>query len=174
MLALALTATPGEAATEAPVIESFAVAGTGIRRVRATIAVDAPLDRVRSVLFDFDQPSTSALASATAASSGSSVKTRALRSGVRARRLASWSLARSWQRPAALRSSTPGGLVIALFVLALELVVAWSHRDACASMLQARTATKVLARMRRCPLTRRRGEARYRGVTALGRDSKPR
>jgi len=34
----------------------------------------------------------------------------------------------------------PGGVVIALFVLALELFTAWSYRDAYASMLHARTA----------------------------------
>jgi uncharacterized membrane protein YphA (DoxX/SURF4 family) len=37
----------------------------------------------------------------------------------------------------------PGGVVIALFVLALELFTTWSYRDAYASMLRARTAPKV-------------------------------
>jgi hypothetical protein len=34
----------------------------------------------------------------------------------------------------------PGGVVVALFLLALELFTAWSYRGAYASMLQARTA----------------------------------
>ena len=34
----------------------------------------------------------------------------------------------------------PGGLPVALMVLALELFAAWSYRDAYASMLRARTA----------------------------------
>jgi uncharacterized membrane protein YphA (DoxX/SURF4 family) len=34
----------------------------------------------------------------------------------------------------------PGGLPVALFVLALEIFAAWSYRDAYASMLHARTA----------------------------------
>jgi hypothetical protein len=34
----------------------------------------------------------------------------------------------------------PGGLPVALFVLALELFTAWSYRDAFAPMLRARTA----------------------------------
>src|SRR5580692_10041443 len=37
----------------------------------------------------------------------------------------------------------PGGVAVALFVLALELFTAWSYRDAYASMLHARTAPKV-------------------------------
>jgi uncharacterized membrane protein YphA (DoxX/SURF4 family) len=37
----------------------------------------------------------------------------------------------------------PGGLPVALFVLALEIFTAWSYRDAFASMLHARTAPKV-------------------------------
>jgi uncharacterized membrane protein YphA (DoxX/SURF4 family) len=37
----------------------------------------------------------------------------------------------------------PSGVVIALFVLALELFTAWSYRDAYASMLHARTAPKA-------------------------------
>ena len=37
----------------------------------------------------------------------------------------------------------PGGVVIALFVLALELFTAWAYRDAYASMLRARTAPKA-------------------------------
>jgi hypothetical protein len=37
----------------------------------------------------------------------------------------------------------PGGLLIALFVLALELFTAWSYRDAYASMLRAHTTPKV-------------------------------
>jgi uncharacterized membrane protein YphA (DoxX/SURF4 family) len=36
----------------------------------------------------------------------------------------------------------PGGLPVALFVLALELLAAWSYRDAFAPMLHARTAPK--------------------------------
>ncbi len=55
VLALALSAAPGASAgtSPAPVIESFAVAGTGIQRIRVTIPVDAPVDRVRSVMFDY-------------------------------------------------------------------------------------------------------------------------
>jgi ribosome-associated toxin RatA of RatAB toxin-antitoxin module len=41
------------APTEAPKIESFPVRGSGIERVRATVAVNAPVDRVRGVLFDY-------------------------------------------------------------------------------------------------------------------------
>jgi uncharacterized membrane protein YphA (DoxX/SURF4 family) len=37
----------------------------------------------------------------------------------------------------------PGGLPVALLVLALELFTAWSYRDAYASMLHARTAPKA-------------------------------
>ena len=37
----------------------------------------------------------------------------------------------------------PGGLPVALFVLALELFTAWSYRNAYASMLHARTAPKA-------------------------------
>src|SRR5580704_10824071 len=37
----------------------------------------------------------------------------------------------------------PGGVAVALFVLALELAAAWSYRDAFASMLRARTAPRV-------------------------------
>jgi uncharacterized membrane protein YphA (DoxX/SURF4 family) len=37
----------------------------------------------------------------------------------------------------------PGGLPIALMVLALEIFTAWSYRDAYASMLHARTAPKT-------------------------------
>jgi hypothetical protein len=40
-------------AAGAPVLESFRVEGTGIQRVRATITMDAPIDRVRNVLFDY-------------------------------------------------------------------------------------------------------------------------
>jgi uncharacterized membrane protein YphA (DoxX/SURF4 family) len=36
----------------------------------------------------------------------------------------------------------PAGIVVPLFVLALELFTAWSYRDAYASMLHARTAPK--------------------------------
>jgi len=39
----------------------------------------------------------------------------------------------------------PGGLPVALFVLALEIYTAWSYRDAYASMLRARTAPKASA-----------------------------
>jgi uncharacterized membrane protein YphA (DoxX/SURF4 family) len=37
----------------------------------------------------------------------------------------------------------PGGLPVALLVLALELFTAWSYRDAYASMLHARTTPKA-------------------------------
>ena len=37
----------------------------------------------------------------------------------------------------------PGGLPVALFVLALEIFTAWSYRNAYASMLHARTAPKA-------------------------------
>ena len=37
----------------------------------------------------------------------------------------------------------PGGLPVALFVLALELFTAWSYRDAFAPMLRTRTAPKA-------------------------------
>lgn len=37
----------------------------------------------------------------------------------------------------------PGGLPVALMVLALEVFTAWSYRDAYASMLHARTAPKA-------------------------------
>jgi hypothetical protein len=37
----------------------------------------------------------------------------------------------------------PGGLGVALVVLALELFTAWSYRDAFASMLHARTSPKL-------------------------------
>ena len=37
----------------------------------------------------------------------------------------------------------PGGLPVALFMLALEVFTAWSYRDAYASMLHARTAPRV-------------------------------
>jgi len=36
-----------------PRMESFPVEGTGIERIRATIAVNAPLERVREVTFDY-------------------------------------------------------------------------------------------------------------------------
>jgi hypothetical protein len=36
----------------------------------------------------------------------------------------------------------PGGLAVALFVLALELFTAWSYRDAFAPLLRARTAPR--------------------------------
>jgi hypothetical protein len=39
----------------------------------------------------------------------------------------------------------PGGLPIALFILALELFTAWSYREAFAPMLRARTAPKASA-----------------------------
>ena len=41
------------AASEKPRIEAFAVRGSSLERVRATVAVNAPIDRVRAVLFDF-------------------------------------------------------------------------------------------------------------------------
>jgi uncharacterized membrane protein YphA (DoxX/SURF4 family) len=37
----------------------------------------------------------------------------------------------------------PGGLAVALFVLALELFTAWSYRDAFAPMLRSRTAPRI-------------------------------
>ncbi len=37
----------------------------------------------------------------------------------------------------------PGGLPVALFVLALELFTAWSYRDAFAPLLRTRTAPRV-------------------------------
>lgn len=40
----------------------------------------------------------------------------------------------------------PAGLPVALVVLALEIVLAWSYRDSYASMLRARTAPKQAAR----------------------------
>jgi uncharacterized membrane protein YphA (DoxX/SURF4 family) len=39
----------------------------------------------------------------------------------------------------------PGGLPVALFVLALELFTAWSYRDAFAPLLRTRTAPRVPA-----------------------------
>lgn len=41
------------AATNLPRIEAFAVRGSSIERVRGTVAVNAPVDRVRAILFDF-------------------------------------------------------------------------------------------------------------------------
>jgi hypothetical protein len=54
-LGFALAATPGASAatTSTPVLESFAVQGTGIQRIRATVQMDAPIDRVRDVMFDY-------------------------------------------------------------------------------------------------------------------------
>ena len=43
----------------------------------------------------------------------------------------------------ALRVLAPGGLPVALVVLALELFTAWSYRDAFAPMLRTRTAPKA-------------------------------
>lgn len=43
----------GPAATERPRIEAFAVRGSSLERVRGTVAVNAPIDQVRAVLFDF-------------------------------------------------------------------------------------------------------------------------
>jgi ribosome-associated toxin RatA of RatAB toxin-antitoxin module len=43
----------GPVTSGAPTMESFAVEGTGIRRIRATILMDAPIDRVREVVFDY-------------------------------------------------------------------------------------------------------------------------
>jgi hypothetical protein len=52
---LAVPAAGGAASpSDQPRIESFAVRGSGIERIRATIAVNAPLDRVRGVMFDYD------------------------------------------------------------------------------------------------------------------------
>src|SRR5690348_8404938 len=39
--------------TDEPKVSSFAVRGTSIERVRATVAVNVPAERVRSVVFDF-------------------------------------------------------------------------------------------------------------------------
>jgi hypothetical protein len=39
----------------------------------------------------------------------------------------------------------PGGLAVALFVLALELFTAWSYRDAFAPLLRTRTAPRASA-----------------------------
>ena len=64
---LPLTVSPGEdpgarvspaeggvpAVSEKPRIEAFAVRGSSLERVRGTVAVNAPIDRVRAVLFDF-------------------------------------------------------------------------------------------------------------------------
>jgi ribosome-associated toxin RatA of RatAB toxin-antitoxin module len=41
------------AASDKPRIEAFAVRGSSIERVRGTVAVNAPIDRVRAVIFDF-------------------------------------------------------------------------------------------------------------------------
>jgi ribosome-associated toxin RatA of RatAB toxin-antitoxin module len=47
-------AKPGrDRAIEEPTVESFAVPDTKIQRVRATVVVSAPVDRVRAVVFDF-------------------------------------------------------------------------------------------------------------------------
>jgi hypothetical protein len=43
----------GRGPSEQPQVESFAVPGSSIDRVRATITVEAPLPRVRDVLFDW-------------------------------------------------------------------------------------------------------------------------
>jgi hypothetical protein len=43
----------GRAPSNAPVVDSFPVKGTGIERIRATILMDAPIDRVRDVTFDY-------------------------------------------------------------------------------------------------------------------------
>ncbi|MFT3773241.1 MAG: SRPBCC family protein [Minicystis sp.] len=50
-----LAVAEGRAGTPAddPKVESFAVRGSSLERVRATVAVGAPIDRVRSVVFDF-------------------------------------------------------------------------------------------------------------------------
>jgi ribosome-associated toxin RatA of RatAB toxin-antitoxin module len=45
----------GAVATDDPKIESLPVSGSGIERIRATVAIRAPLDRVRSVLFDYNR-----------------------------------------------------------------------------------------------------------------------
>ncbi len=41
------------AASAEPRVESFSVPGSSLHRVRATIAIEAPIERVRSVVFDF-------------------------------------------------------------------------------------------------------------------------
>ncbi len=45
--------TLGRSADEEPKLESFPVRGSSIERVRVTVALDAPVDRVRSVIFDY-------------------------------------------------------------------------------------------------------------------------
>jgi ribosome-associated toxin RatA of RatAB toxin-antitoxin module len=44
---------PRQTVSSKPKIESSAVSGTSIQRIRATIAIDAPIDRVRAVVFDY-------------------------------------------------------------------------------------------------------------------------
>jgi ribosome-associated toxin RatA of RatAB toxin-antitoxin module len=41
------------AASEEPTVESFAVRGSSLHRVRATVVVRAPIERARAVVFDF-------------------------------------------------------------------------------------------------------------------------
>lgn len=41
------------APSNVPTVDAFPVAGSSIERLRATVAVQAPLERVRSVVFDF-------------------------------------------------------------------------------------------------------------------------
>ncbi len=43
------------ALSDPPKIESLPVPGTSLERVRATILIDAPIDRVRTVVFDYDR-----------------------------------------------------------------------------------------------------------------------
>ncbi len=43
----------GRSADEEPKVESFAVRGSSIERVRVTAAVGAPIERVRAVVFDY-------------------------------------------------------------------------------------------------------------------------
>jgi ribosome-associated toxin RatA of RatAB toxin-antitoxin module len=50
---LAPAATGAAAPSDQPRMESFPVPGSGIHRVRATVAVNAPIDRVRTVIFDY-------------------------------------------------------------------------------------------------------------------------
>jgi hypothetical protein len=52
-LAPAAAAAPKQTVSNKPKIESSAVSGTGIQRIRATIAIDAPIERVRAVVFDY-------------------------------------------------------------------------------------------------------------------------
>jgi hypothetical protein len=47
------TVSADAAASAEPRVEAFSVPGSSLHRVRATIAIDAPIERVRTVVFDF-------------------------------------------------------------------------------------------------------------------------